>query len=262
MTSAGGKWHDLSQRLISGGIVSVVGLYLMWLGGVPFHLLVSVVAGVLVWEVARMIGAGTLALSLGGLASLALLLLVNLPAGYALPFVFAPVLIGIAQLERHRLTYALFTSAILFAGYGLIFLRDDHGFVWMAWLALCVIASDILGYFAGRLIGGPKFWPRVSPKKTWAGTVAGWVGAAGVGLAYVIDGRASGEIIGVSVAIAIAGQLGDVAESALKRRFDVKDSSNILPGHGGLFDRFDSMLGAALFLLLISQIINFPFGIS
>ena len=121
-----------------------------------------------------------------------------------------------------------------------------------------VIASDILGYFAGKIIGGPKFWPKVSPKKTWSGTIAGWLGAALVALVYIALGIGGWQLITISVAIAIAGQLGDVAESALKRRVGVKDSSNILPGHGGMFDRFDAMLGASLFLLLMGRIIPFP----
>ena len=128
----------------------------------------------------------------------------------------------------------------------------------MVWLALIVIFSDILGYFAGRIIGGPKFWPKVSPKKTWSGTIAGWLGAALIGVVYIAWDKAGAEIVGISIALAIAGQLGDVAESALKRRMNVKDSSNILPGHGGMFDRFDSMLGASILLLLMGQIVGFP----
>lgn len=262
MTTPGGQWNDLSMRLLSGGIAAVVGLYAMWLGGIAFHLLVALVAGLLVWEVARMIGGARLAMPLGGLTSAVLLLLAQLPPAYALPLVFAPALVGIARLERRRVTYGLYTSAILFAAFGLIVVRDDFGFVWMAWLALCVIASDILGYFAGRLIGGPKFWPRVSPKKTWSGTVAGWVGAALVGAVFMLQGYASAQVIPISIAIAIAGQMGDVAESALKRRMGVKDSSAMIPGHGGMFDRFDSMLGASLFLLFVGQIVDFPPGVN
>ena len=108
------------------------------------------------------------------------------------------------------------------------------------------------------MIGGPKFWPRVSPKKTWSGTVAGWIGAAIVGAVFVWVGQSGYELIGISIAVSIAGQFGDVAESALKRRMGVKDSSSILPGHGGMFDRFDAMLGASLFLLLVAQIVDFP----
>lgn len=258
MTTAGGQWSDLAQRLMSGGLFAVLGLYLIWVGGIPFHVLVSVIAGIMVWEVARMIGGGNRAVPLGALTGIALLVLVELPPGFALPLLFVPALVGISQLDQHKVTYALYTSAVLFASFGLVALRDEYGFIWMIWLALIVIMSDILGYFAGRIIGGPKFWPKVSPKKTWSGTIAGWIGAAIIGGFYVYWGKAGAEIIGISIALAIAGQLGDVAESALKRRMDVKDSSNILPGHGGMFDRFDSMLGASILLLLMGQVIGFP----
>lgn len=258
MTTAGGQWSDLAQRLMSGGIFAVLGLYLIWVGGIPFHILVAVIAGIMVWEVARMIGGGNKSVPLGALTGIALLILVELPVGFALPLLFVPALVGISQLDEHKTTYALYTSAVLFASFGLVALRDEYGFIWMIWLALIVIMSDILGYFAGRIIGGPKFWPKVSPKKTWSGTIAGWIGAAVIGGFYVYWGKAGAEIIGISIALAIAGQLGDVAESALKRRMDVKDSSNILPGHGGMFDRFDSMLGASILLLLMGQIVGFP----
>lgn len=252
------KWGDLSQRMLSGGVAAVFGLWLMWIGGVPFKLLVSAIVGLMVWEVARMLGSAKLALPLGILSSVVMVALALLPTGLALPLVFLPALIGVAKIGKYRVRFALFSSSILIAGIGLFALREDFGFLWMLWLALVVIVSDVLGYFAGRVIGGPKFWPKVSPKKTWSGTLAGWFGAAMIGLYYLLKGYAGVEIIGISVAIAIAGQMGDVAESALKRSVGVKDSSSILPGHGGMFDRFDSMLGASLFLLVVSQIIDFP----
>lgn len=254
----GGQWSDLGQRLISGGALAVAGVATIWLGGNPFHFFAAGISGILVWEIARMVGAGSKSVTLGALAAVLLFLLVTFPTGYMLPLVFVPAIVGLSQLQRNRVVYALFTSAVLIGAFGLVHLRDDFGFLWMVWLVLIVIASDTLGYFAGRMLGGPKFWPKVSPKKTWSGTVAGWLGAALVGFGFVAGGYASGEIVGISVAIAMAGQFGDIAESALKRRMGVKDSSNILPGHGGLFDRFDAMLGAALFLLLVERVIEFP----
>ncbi len=253
-----GKWNDLSQRLASGGIAAALGLFLMWLGGIPFKLLIAAVVGLMIWEVARMMKADRLALPLGALSAVIMIALALFPTGLVLPLVFVPALIGVSQFKAFRVRFAIFSTAILVAGIGLYALRDDYGFIWMLWLALVVISSDVLGYFAGKFIGGPKFWPKVSPKKTWSGTLAGWFGAALIGLVYVLTGHAGIELIGISIAIAIAGQMGDVAESGLKRTVGVKDSSAILPGHGGMFDRFDSMLGASLFLLLVGQIVDFP----
>ena len=259
-TRAAGQWNDLSQRLLSGGVAAALGLWLMWLGGLPFKFLVAAIVGLMIWEVARMVGAGKMAAPLGALSAAVMVALAVFPTGFVLPLLFLPALLGIARLDDHRVSFGLFSSAILIAGLGLYTLREDFGFLWMAWLALVVIASDVLGYFAGRFFGGPKFWPKVSPKKTWSGTLAGWAGAAIIGLIYMLSGKAGAEIIGISVAVAIAGQMGDVAESTLKRRMGVKDSSSILPGHGGMFDRFDSMLGASLFLLVVGQIVGFPPG--
>ena len=128
----------------------------------------------------------------------------------------------------------------------------------MTWLLVVVVVVDVAGYFAGKVFGGPKFWPKVSPKKTWSGTAAGWVGAAVVGLCYMIFAGGGVVAITVSIAAAMAAQMGDIAESAIKRKVGVKDSSNLIPGHGGLLDRFDGMLGAALLLLIVEQFIAFP----
>jgi phosphatidate cytidylyltransferase len=109
-----------------------------------------------------------------------------------------------------------------------------------------VVVSDVAGYFAGKALGGPKFWPRISPKKTWSGTVAGWIGAGLVGAVFADPTGAGLALVPVSVLVGFAGQMGDIAESAAKRMQGVKDSSNLIPGHGGVLDRFDAMLGAAL----------------
>lgn len=258
MSNAGGRWNDLGQRLLSGGLFAGGALFVMWLGGIWFHILIALISGIMVWELCRMIGAARSPVAFGVVCGLALFAAVELPDGFALPLLLAPAMLGVSQLEKHRFTYAIFTAGIMLAGFGMVELRDDFGFGWMAWLALVVIVTDIMGYFAGRLIGGPKFWPKVSPKKTWSGTVAGWIGAAIVGAIYVIYGQSGWELVGISIAISMAGQMGDVAESSVKRRMGVKDSSSILPGHGGMFDRFDAMLGAAIFLLLVEQLIDFP----
>jgi phosphatidate cytidylyltransferase len=128
----------------------------------------------------------------------------------------------------------------------------------LIWLVSIVVVTDIAGYFVGKSIGGPKFWPVISPKKTWSGTIGGWIGAALVGVIFVMLTNASWTIVLLSVVMSFAGQMGDIAESALKRRQGVKDSSTLIPGHGGLFDRFDALLGASLFMLLFASAFDVP----
>ena len=254
------RWNDLGERIGVGAVVAAIGLVCVWLGGFAFAALTVVASGVMVWELVRMLDPEAPAVPLACMAAGALIVAELLPVTYALPLVIAPVFVGIGQMTQRRLTFAVFTGLIILAGLGLYILRTDFGFVWMLWLALVVIASDVFGYIFGRMIGGPKLWPRVSPNKTWAGTVAGWAGAVIVGASIAWWTGVGPEIVPVSIALAMAAQIGDVAESAVKRRAGVKDSSSLLPGHGGLFDRFDGMLGASVFMLLTTPIIGFPPG--
>jgi phosphatidate cytidylyltransferase len=108
------------------------------------------------------------------------------------------------------------------------------------------------------MIGGPKFWPAISPKKTWSGTVAGWIAAAVVGMVFLRFTTAGPDLPWISAALSLASQMGDIAESAIKRRMGVKDSSHLIPGHGGLLDRFDGLLGASLLMLLVALIVIVP----
>jgi len=255
-----GRWSDLGERIGVGAVVAAVGLVCVWLGGVVFSALTVIAAGVMVWELVRMLDPEAPAVALAGAAAASLAVAEILPAAYALPILIAPVFVGIGQLRHRRVTYSLFTVLIVLAGLGLNILRSEHGFVWMLWLASVVIVTDVFGYIFGRLMGGPKLWPRVSPNKTWSGTLAGWGGAALVGLGFSVATTAGPELIPVSIALSMAGQMGDIAESVVKRRAGVKDSSSLLPGHGGLFDRFDGMLVASVFLLLATPIIGFPPG--
>ena len=145
---------------------------------------------------------------------------------------------------------------VMLTGFGLVSLRINVGIEAVIWLVGVVILSDIGGYFAGRMIGGPKFWPAISPKKTWSGTAAGWICAAIWGFAFGGFGLAV-----LSIVIAFAGQLGDILESWLKRRAGIKDSSNLIPGHGGVLDRFDSLVGA-ISLLNLHTLVLMAFDIA
>lgn len=243
-------------------VMIAIGVWGIWVGGHVFHVLVSIVCAMMVWELTRMLqpADAALALQLGGVSGLGLLLASYLPVGFSLPLLLAPAMVGFAQLKKHRVTYMTFSVLILMAGYGMMGVRDDLGFGWMVWLVMVVVVTDVVGYFAGRYFGGPKFWPRVSPKKTWSGTVAGWIGAAAVGALFAINTGTTLQLIGVSIALSMASQMGDIAESAIKRRMRVKDSSSLIPGHGGVLDRFDGMLGASVFLLMLGQVAGIPGG--
>jgi phosphatidate cytidylyltransferase len=115
-----------------------------------------------------------------------------------------------------------------------------------------VWVTDIGGYFAGRGIGGPKLWPRVSPKKTWAGAIGGFIASLAIAAVFASLGFGKmGPLLLLGAAVSIASQLGDLFESAVKRRFGVKDSSQIIPGHGGLLDRLDGFVAAIVLAALI-----------
>ena len=119
------------------------------------------------------------------------------------------------------------------------------GFAALIMVLLVVWVTDIGGYFAGRGIGGPKLWPRVSPKKTWAGAIGGFALSLVVAAGFaVFDLGKTGPLLLSGAVLSIASQLGDLFESAVKRRFGVKDSSHIIPGHGGLMDRLDGFIAA------------------
>ena len=136
------------------------------------------------------------------------------------------------------------------AGIALLYLRslDTLGFETALWVLLVVIGADIGGYFAGRIFGGPKLWPRVSPNKTWSGAIGGIVLASLLGAAVSagIEGSNLALVSAFSALVAVTAQAGDLAESAVKRHFRVKDSGVLMPGHGGALDRFDGLITAAL----------------
>lgn len=257
------KWDDLLPRLLSAIGMLVVGAFAIYQGGLVFSLLLALICGLMGWELVRMLDPErpAIALQLGALGGAAVLLAAYMPPGFALPLVLAPSIVGLSFLKQKRSVYVAYMAVILLAGIGAITLRLDHGVIWTLWLVIVVIVTDVAGYFAGRIIGGPKFWPRVSPKKTWSGTVAGWIGAAAVAVWFMLEMGTGPGLIGISVAMSMASQMGDIAESAIKRKAGVKDSSNLIPGHGGLLDRFDGMLGALMLFLIAGQTAGFPPGV-
>ena len=212
------KKSDLGVRTASAVVMIALGGVALWLGGVAFNLLLGAIALGLAYE------CWNLATKLTPLQSrrMAFLLVMLLYIGLAIW--------GLSQARN-----------------------GDYGFAMLAIVCCTVIATDVGAYFTGRSIGGPKIAPQISPNKTWAGLVGGMIaaGLASLGGWYwlmsstgnidLIEGQYV-RLILQGLFIAIAAQAGDFFESWIKRKAGVKDSSNLIPGHGGLFDRLDGYL--------------------
>lgn len=260
-SAAANRWADLRPRMLSAAVLLIIGAVEVWLGGWPFLVFIMALVGAMIWELARLSRQDG-AKRAYGLALIAALLLFadegwpNWPSYWLVPIV--PLIFLASDLGGPRWlmakTCALIALAIMTAGHGLFELRQTEGAVAILWVLGVVVVSDVAGYFVGRTLGGPKFWPAVSPKKTWSGTVAGWIGAALLGAAFVYAGYGGAGLIALSPLIAFAGQMGDIAESWLKRRAGVKDSSRLIPGHGGVMDRFDALVGAMLAVMALQFI--------
>ncbi|MBC6406974.1 MAG: phosphatidate cytidylyltransferase [Rhodobacteraceae bacterium] len=260
------KWQDLRVRVISAVVMGLMGAIEVWLGGYWLLMLVALICGAMIWELALMLapqrpwGHYALLAVLAGLclivAQVVLLPISPIAAWAIIPL---PALVGGGLvLRRHRVVFVLYGGAIVLACFSFQTLRELRGLEWMIWLLLVVIATDVMGYFAGRALGGPKFWPRVSPNKTWAGIIGGWAAAAAVGMlvSTTTGGTNLAWVTLLSVFVAFAAQMGDMAESALKRRCGVKDSSRLIRGHGGVLDRFDGLVAASLAVFVIGSTVG------
>jgi phosphatidate cytidylyltransferase len=209
--------------------VAAIGLYLEWL---------TVVSGSRESSVAL---TGGVALAIAG----SCLALRKIDASL---LVMAPGLAAVAWLSpRQRLWTAagFIYAAMALTASLLVRLDQQEGLAALVLVLLVVWATDIGGYFAGRSLGGPKLWPRVSPNKTWAGATGGLLASLIVAGGFAAFGLGkTGPLLVLGCCLSIASQFGDLFESAVKRRFGVKDSSHIIPGHGGLMDRLDGFVAA------------------
>ncbi len=209
--------------------LATIGLYVEWL----------IVVGAASGKGVMIAGAGALALS--GLS----LALDKVDASL---LVLAIGLAGVAVLSRQPRGWTV--AGFLYAAIAqmasvVVRLDQAQGLAALILVLLVVWATDIGGYFAGRAIGGPKLWPRVSPKKTWAGALGGFVASLVVAAGFAAFGFGKiWPMLLLGAVLSIASQFGDLFESAVKRRFGVKDSSHIIPGHGGLMDRLDGFVAA------------------
>lgn len=227
MNADAGKNSDLKVRTLSGIAMLVVAIGALWLGGTIFSIFVGLIALGMMWEWWRLSSRITQ----------------------------SPLLRGVLMIAG--LIYLGLACAML------LVLRDYGGYFFGTLMLLSTVwATDIGAYFVGRSIGGPKIAPAISPSKTWAGLIGGMSTAALVvalmlgGFHWHNEGRIilkSGDIpfVLLAPALAVIAQAGDFLESWMKRKAGVKDSSNLIPGHGGLLDRLDGVI-AVLFVLALA----------
>lgn len=244
---------DFLLRVASGlAMGAVAALFTVW-GLTPFAMLVVFVALIVSWEWGRLVHGREADIVIAVNAGAAAVAAVLAALGFALLGLLA-LLIGaiLATLLSLGHNSAFSALGVLYAGLpavALIWLRSDAtlGLLAVIFLVVVVVTADTAGFLAGRLLGGPKLWPRVSPNKTWAGLGGALIASAVVAALFwfAVPGG-SAVYLGVTGAVlALVAQIGDLGESALKRRFGAKDTGSILPGHGGVMDRVDGLVAAA-----------------
>jgi phosphatidate cytidylyltransferase len=254
--------RNLLTRVVAALVLAPLAIAVAYAGGWLWIILVTLAAIGLFVEWLAVVGAGTPPVMAAGIVTLFAAGCVEV-GRIGTSYVFSLAAVGIvcaALLAPHRRGWTVLGGCYAFAALiASVALRLDQawGFAALMFVLLVVWATDIGGYFAGRGIGGPKLWPRISPKKTWAGAVGGFAASLVVAAGFAALGFGNtGPILLLSAALSVASQCGDLFESAVKRRFGVKDSSHIIPGHGGLMDRLDGFVAA----IVLAAILGFLRG--
>lgn len=253
------QWSDLGPRIASGLALGAIGAAAIVAGGWWSAGLAAVAAFFMAWEVRRIVAARS-----GGFRAFdwyfpLLAAAAPLATRFAPDFAYALLGVAVACAASILIDKAYGASTrwsaaglafIAASAAAFVFLRDYEriGGLTAVWLVIVVVATDVGAYFSGRLIGGPKLAPKLSPKKTWAGLAGGGALAAACGglFSWATTGTLAHEVAQVSLVAAVVAQAGDLGESAFKRRFGVKDASRLIPGHGGALDRLDGLMAATL----------------
>lgn len=254
---------DLLPRVASGLVLAALGGGLVWFGGMPYAALIAVVGAIVAWEWGRIIRGGAfdsaMVAHIGVVLFAAALTIAGFVALALLAILVGAILVNLLTVGRHP---GLSAIGVPYAGLpvvAMLWLREGaFGLAAILFLIIAVAATDIGAYFSGRLIGGPKLAPRVSPNKTWAGLIGAMVASGIVGLVAgrAIAGGSPATLGAFGVALAVIAQAGDLGESWLKRKFGAKDASNIIPGHGGFMDRVDGLIAAAVAAALLGALMN------
>jgi phosphatidate cytidylyltransferase len=266
VSGATAKWGDLLPRTLSAVFMIPIVLAMVFYGGVWFQLLVAI-AGVLMAReyVAIADNGNDLQFALHALGALAAVIAFPV-AGVMLTLVIMAALIVLSNLHLNMRQVAVTMWQRIGVGYvalpalALMIVRGNSagGLMAALFLLLLVWSADTFAYFAGRIIGGPKLAPKLSPKKTWAGLGGAAAGAALVAAGFLFFGKASGAapFILLAVFLAVFEQGGDILESALKRAHNIKDSGNLILGHGGMLDRVDGLMAVFVAAALIGCLHN------
>lgn len=255
-----GLKNEMKQRIITAVIALAAFLPVIIVGGVPFIIVAYLLATIGLYELLRMRKLSLL--SLPGILSLLVLWIVLLPRSlenFFLPdnfskaeIVFIAILMFLAYTvaTKNRFTFddvSFSLLSIVYVGMGFLYFLEirEISLPLLFYSLLVIWATDSGAYFTGRALGKRKLWPEISPKKTVEGSLGGILSALVIAVLFYLFadlGLSLIKLMAVTVILSVFGQVGDLAESALKRHYGVKDSGRILPGHGGILDRFDSLL--------------------
>lgn len=253
---------NLRTRVLSAVVLAVVVLSLAYLGGIAFRLLIACIAGAIFyeWRVMTGKGGGKIGSVIAWLALAVILVLIILGTGALVQFtvlavaVLAVAVISLSVQRDGGTAPGLAYAALPCIAIALLRDSDFAGVLAIFFLFVVVWATDIAAFFVGRALGGPKLAPSISPGKTWSGAIGG---AAGGIVAGVVFGAYAGASLGlayvavVALGLSVVAQIGDLFESAIKRRSGVKDSGWLIPGHGGVMDRVDGLVAAGFVFYLI-----------
>jgi phosphatidate cytidylyltransferase len=252
--SAGG---ELWRRVASAMVLAPLAIVSAYLGGVAFTTFWGLAAIGVAWEWFGLVSGPRLLLLISVVTLGGATVLFTVGGGFsAIAWLVLGAVVAAAAAPHGRRGWTLASigsaGAVLAAP---VMLRADAqwGFRAVILLFAVVWTTDVAAYFVGRQVGGPRLWPAVSPKKTWSGALAGMVAAVlvGVGVAKIAGLSDLVAIAALCGGLSVVGQAGDLLESAVKRRFGTKDASRLIPGHGGLMDRLDGFVAAAVVGTLI-----------
>jgi phosphatidate cytidylyltransferase len=266
-SGGGAKWQDLGVRALSAAVLIPVVLLDIWIGGLWFELFAAFL-GILMaheWTVIAH-GRSTSQFALHALAALCAAFLPReigpMMTLSVILLITAVAYVGVAFGPRAKSTWCFVgVPYVALPVLALVVLRHDPqwGLHAIIWIMLMVWTADSLAYFAGRIIGGPKLAPKISPKKTWAGMGGAMAGAAiASGLYAWWFAPSVWPLVVLAALLAIVEQAGDIFESAFKRFHGVKDSGHLIPGHGGIIDRVDGLIAVTVVAAMIGFLRHAP----